>query len=83
VGPITAVFVRDSSPIRTKSDRTDSCVSWSTMRVRVERPATPVAITGVPSSRAELDHLYGGVADPLHGVEAEADVAVDDHELVV
>ena len=47
VGSITAVLVRDSSRMRTKSVSTDSCVSCSTMRVPVAPPASPVAITGV------------------------------------
>ena len=37
----------------------------------------PVLLAGA------LDRLHRGVADALHGVQAEADVAVDDHELVV
>jgi hypothetical protein len=41
VGSITAVFVRDSSRMRTKSLSTDSCVSWSTMRVPVAPPVQP------------------------------------------
>ena len=46
VGSSTAVFVRDSSRMRTKSLRIDSSVSSSTMRVPVGPPAKPVAITG-------------------------------------
>ena len=38
---------------------------------------------GPPSSRAALIASTAGVADALHGVEAEADVALDDDELVV
>ncbi len=55
-------------------------------------------LTARPSTRAQkshrslngptlvagaLDRLDGRVADALDGVEPEADVAVDDHELVV
>ena len=40
-------------------------------------------VNGPPSSRARLDRLDGLVADALDGVEAEADVALDDGELVV
>ena len=36
-----------------------------------------------PSSRARLDRLHGREADALDRVQAEPDVAVDDHELVV
>ena len=64
VGSITAVFVRDSSPIRTKSLSTESCVSWSTIRVPVAPPASPVAITGAPSvlsTRATLTPLPPGI----------------------
>jgi hypothetical protein len=49
VGSSTAVFVRDSSRMRTKSLRIDSSVRCSTMRVPVAPPAKPVAITGWPS----------------------------------
>ena len=64
VGSITAVFVRDSSRIRTKSLSTDSCVSWSTIRVPVAPPVSPVAITGAPSvfsTRATLTPLPPGI----------------------
>jgi hypothetical protein len=64
VGSITAVLVRDSSRMRTKSDSTESCVSWSTMRVPVAPPARPVAITGAPSAfstRATLTPLPPGI----------------------
>ena len=49
VGSTTAVEVRDSSPIRTKSLRIASAVSSSTMRVPVRPPASPVATTGTSS----------------------------------
>ncbi len=49
VGSSTAVFVRDSSLIRTKSLRIASPVSASTIRVPVAPPAKPVAMTGWPS----------------------------------
>ena len=64
VGSITAVLVRDSSRMRTKSDSTESCVSWSTSRVPVAPPASPVAITGAPSvlsTRATLTPLPPGI----------------------
>ena len=44
VGSTTAVDVRDSSWIRTKSFRIDSAVSSSTIRVPVRPPASPVTI---------------------------------------
>ena len=37
----------------------------------------------VPVLAALLDRLHGRVADALHGIQPEADVALDDHELVV
>jgi hypothetical protein len=52
VGSTTAVEVRDSSRILTKSLRMPSSVRCSTMRVPVGPPATPVAITGWPSARS-------------------------------
>jgi hypothetical protein len=64
VGSITAVLVRDSSRMRTKSLNTESCVSWSTMRVPVGPPVRPVAITGAPSvlsTRATLTPLPPGI----------------------
>src|SRR3954471_11402732 len=64
VGSITAVLVRDSSPMRTKSLSTFICVSWSTIRVPVAPPASPVAITGAPSrlsTRATLTPLPPGI----------------------
>ena len=64
VGSITAVFVRDSSRMRTKSLSTESCVSWSTIRVPVGPPVRPVAITGAPSvlsTRATLTPLPPGI----------------------
>ena len=64
VGSCTAVLVRDSSRIRTKSLRIDSSVSCSTMRVPVGPPAKPVAITGWPSDlsvRATLTPLPPGM----------------------
>src|SRR4051812_36632644 len=57
---MTAVEVRDSSRIRTKSLRIASSVSCSITRVPVGPPATPVAITGWPSvfsARATLTPL--------------------------
>ena len=54
MGSITAVFVRDSSRMRTKSESTENCVSWSTSRVPVAPPARPVAITGAPSVLSTL-----------------------------
>ena len=65
VGSITAVLVRDSSRMRTKSDSTESCVSCSTIRVPVAPPASPVAITGWPSvlsTRATLTPLPPGIS---------------------
>ena len=47
---MTAVEVRDSSPMRRKSLRMPSPVSASVMSVPVGPPATPVAITGCPSA---------------------------------
>ena len=64
VGSITAVLVRDSSRMRTKSLSTDSWVSWSTIRVPVAPPVKPVAITGWPSAlstRATLTPLPPGM----------------------
>ena len=53
VGSITAVLVRDSSWMRTKSESTDTCVSCSTSRVPVAPPAMP----GGDHRRAErLEH---------------------------
>src|SRR5947207_6202226 len=49
VGSTTAVEVRDSSAMRTKSLRIASPVSSSTMRVPVRPPASPVATTGTSS----------------------------------
>ena len=49
VGSTTAVEVRDSSLIRTKSLRIASSVSSSTIRVPVRPPARPVATTGTSS----------------------------------
>src|SRR3954468_17989223 len=63
VGSSTAVLVRDSSRMRTKSLRIDSAVSCSTIRVPVAPPATPVAMTGWPSVfsvRATLTPLPPG-----------------------
>jgi hypothetical protein len=60
VGSTTAVDVRDSSRIRTKSLRIASSVSCSMMLVPVWPPANPVAITGRPSAfsaRATLTPL--------------------------
>jgi hypothetical protein len=60
VSSTTAVEVRDSSRMRTKSLRIASSVSCSMMRVPVGPPATPVAITGCPSdlsARATLTPL--------------------------
>src|SRR3954471_11420153 len=65
VGSTTAVEVRDSSRIRTKSLRIASSVSCSMMRVPVGPPATPVAITGIPSvfsARATLTPLPPAMA---------------------
>ena len=50
VGSTTAVDVRDSSAMRTKSLRIASEVSSSTIRVPVRPPASPVATTGQLSS---------------------------------
>jgi hypothetical protein len=64
VGSITAVLVRDSSRMRTKSDRTAKSVSCSTSRVPVAPPASPVAMTGAPrvlSTRATLTPLPPGI----------------------
>ena len=64
VGSITAVFVRDSSRIRTKSLSTETWVSCSTIRVPVAPPVRPVAITGCPSAfstRATLTPLPPGI----------------------
>ena len=64
VGSSTTVFVRDSSWIRTKSDRIDSSPSASTIRVPVAPPTNPVAITGWPScliARAMLTPLPPGI----------------------
>ena len=63
VGSSTAVFVRDSSRMRTKSLRIASSVSASTIRVPVAPPAKPVAMTGWPrvlSVRATLTPLPPG-----------------------
>jgi len=49
VGSTTAVDVRDSSPMRTKSLRIASVASSSTIRSPVLPPARPVAITGESS----------------------------------
>src|SRR5436189_121757 len=49
VGSTTAVEVRDSSAMRTKSLRIASSVSCSTRRVPVRPPASPVATTGTSS----------------------------------
>jgi hypothetical protein len=49
VGSTTAVDVRDSAPMRTKSLRIASAVSSSTTRVPVLPPARPVATTGTSS----------------------------------
>ncbi len=64
VGSSTAVLVRDSSKMRTKSLRIDSSLSASTIRVPVAPPASPVAITGWPSrliARAMLTPLPPGI----------------------
>src|SRR5436190_9558980 len=64
VGSSTAVLVRDSSRMRTKSDRIDSSVSSSTTRVPVGPPANPVATTGRPRrliARATLTPLPPGI----------------------
>ena len=47
VGSTTAVDVRDSAAIRTKSLRIASDVSSSMIRVPVRPPASPVATTGI------------------------------------
>ncbi len=63
-GAAVAVFVRDSSRMRTKSLRIASSVSASTIRVPVAPPANPVAITGWPSVlsvRATLTPLPPGI----------------------
>ena len=60
VGSTTAVDMRDSSRMRTKSLRMCSSVSCSMMRVPVGPPAKPVAITGRPralSARATFTPL--------------------------
>src|SRR5581483_7226711 len=60
VGSMTAVEVRDSSSMRTKSLRIASAVNSSTMRVPVRPPARPVATTGTASrlsARATLIHF--------------------------
>ena len=49
VGSTTAVDVRDSAAMRTKSLRIASAVSSSTMRVPVRPPERPVATTGMSS----------------------------------
>ena len=57
VGSTTAVDVRDSAAIRTKSLRIASEVSSSMIRVPVRPPASPVATTGTSrifSARATL-----------------------------
>ncbi len=67
VGSWTAVLVRDSSRMRTKSLRIDSAVRCSTIRVPVGPPAKPVAITGWPSAfspRATLTPLPPGIVVP-------------------
>src|SRR5436190_2901522 len=64
VGSSTAVLVRDSSRMRTKSDRIDSSVSSSTTRVPVAPPVNPVATTGRPRrliARATLTPLPPGI----------------------
>ena len=64
VGSIIAVEVRDSSMIRTKSQRIASSVSCSMMRVPVRPPARPVAMTGSPSAfsaRATLTPFPPGI----------------------
>ena len=50
VGSTTAVDVRDSPSMWTKSLRIASRVSASTMRLPVEPPTSPVATTGTPSA---------------------------------
>ncbi len=57
VGSTTAVDVRDSATMRTKSLRIASAVSSSTIRVPVRPPVRPVATTGTSrslSARATL-----------------------------
>ena len=54
-----------------------------TVRLSTRSQKSQIEANGPPSSRARLDRLDGREADALHGVEAEADLAVDDHELVV
>src|SRR5436309_7086438 len=64
VGSSTAVLVRDSSRMRTKSERIDSSVSSSTTRVPVGPPVKPVATTGRPrrlTARATLTPLPPGI----------------------
>jgi len=63
VGSTTAVEVRDSSSMRTKSFRIDSAVSASTILSPAAPPANPVATTGTPSvfnARATLIPLPPG-----------------------
>jgi hypothetical protein len=50
VGSTTAVVVRDSPSMRTKSLRIASPVRRSTIRIPACPPARPVATTGTPSS---------------------------------
>ena len=67
VGSTTAVDVRDSSPIRTKSLRIASEVSSSMIRVPVRPPASPVATTGTSSrfsARATLIPLPPASVSP-------------------
>ena len=49
VGSMTAVDVRDSSSIRTRSLSTASSLSSSRMRLPLRPPTSPVATTGTPS----------------------------------
>src|SRR6185503_14341632 len=53
-------------------------------RARVDaRAEVPDGLERPALAAGGLDGLDRGVADALHGVEAEADVALDDDELVV
>jgi hypothetical protein len=57
VGSITAVEVRDSPRMRTKSFRRPSLVSRSTIWTPVRPPARPVQTTGMPSRLSALATL--------------------------
>ena len=77
VGSTTAVDVRDSAAMRTKSLRIASEVSSSMIRVPVRPPASPVATTGTSrifSVARDVDALAAGEREHLARAVAEADL---------